>query len=87
MSRNFVDNFKGFPIYISDKYPKKYYAIVNKEKKYFGDVRYQQYYDKIGVYHNLDHLDKKRRNKFWSRHHKSINKIGTPGWFALHVLW
>lgn len=83
----YVGNFKGYSIYTSDRYPKKYYAVVDGRKIYFGDIRYQQYFDKMGHYSHLNHLDQKRRSYFWARHHKSENKIGTPGWFALHVLW
>lgn len=83
----YIGDFKGIPIYLSDKYPKKYYALVGNKKVYFGDVRYQQYHDKMGYYRELDHWDPKRRSLFHSRHHKSKGRIGTPGWFSLHVLW
>lgn len=83
----YINNFKGFDIYLSDKYPKKYYALVNGKKVYFGDQRYDQYYDKLGYYYDNNHFDDRRRSLFWSRHHKSIDKIGTPGWFSLHILW
>lgn len=83
----YVGDFKGFPIYLSDKYPKKYYALVKNKKVYFGDIRYEQYYDKMGYYSKLNHGDQKRRSSFWARHNKSKNKIGTPGWFSIHVLW
>jgi len=80
-------NFKGYPIYVSQRNLKKYYALVNGKKVYFGDIRYQQYHDKMGYYKLLDHKDPKRRNSFWARHYKSRNKVGTSGWFSLHVLW
>lgn len=83
----YIGNFKGFDIYIADKYPKKYYALVEGKHVYFGDIRYQQYHDKMGYYKILDHNDQKRRSLYWSRHNKSIDKIGTPGWFAIHILW
>lgn len=83
----YIGNFKNYPIYVSDHNFKKYYALVNGKKVYFGDIRYQQYYDKMRYYKILDHGDKKRRSLFWARHHKSRDKIGTPGWFSLHVLW
>lgn len=85
--KSFIGTFKSYPIYISDKYPKKYYSVINGKRVYFGDIRYQQYYDKIGYYKILDHVDDKRRKSFWSRHNKSINKIASPGWFSLHILW
>ena len=44
---------------------KKYAVYVLKDGKrrliHFGDARYQQYKDKIGLYSHLDHNDKKRR--------------------------
>lgn len=83
----YINNFKGYDIYLSDKYPKKYYALVNNKKIYFGDRRYGQYYDKLGYYYNLNHFDDNRRSKFWQLHNKSVNKIGTPGWFSIHILW
>lgn len=83
----YVGKFKGFDIYTSDKYPKKYYALVDGIKVHFGDIRYQQYHDKMGYYKLLDHGDQKRRSLFWARHNKSRNKVGTPGWFSLHILW
>jgi hypothetical protein len=30
----------------------------------FGDINYQQYNDKIGLYKRLDHNDKKRRELY-----------------------
>lgn len=83
----YIGDFKNYPIYVSDRNLKKYYAVVNGKKIYFGDIRYQQYYDKMGYYKILNHKDPIRRNSFWARHYKSRNKVGTPGWFSLHVLW
>lgn len=83
----YIGEFKGYPIYSADKYPKKYYAIVDGKKVYFGDIRYQHYYDKMGYYELLNHCDPTRRKSFHQRHHKSKNKVGTPGWFSLHILW
>lgn len=83
----YINNFKGYNIYLSDRYPKKYYALINNKKIYFGDVRYGQYFDKLGFYKYLNHYDKKRRSNFRARHNKSKNKLGTPGWFSFHILW
>lgn len=82
-----VGEYKGYPIYKSVRYPKKYYAVVDGEKVYFGDVRYQQYYDKMGAYSHLNHCNLERRRQFHARHFQSKDKIGTPGWFSLNVLW
>lgn len=82
-----VGTFKGYDIHLSDRYPKKYYTIVDGKRVYFGDQRYQQFHDKIGYYSFLDHNDHKRRESYWNRHGRSKDKLGTAGWFALHVLW
>jgi len=79
------------------KYPKKYYAELRNKKTgrekniAFGDVRYQQYFDKaLGLYKSKDHLDKKRRDAYRSRHSKevpSFKKYYSPGYFAYKFLW
>ena len=51
----------------SRKY-KKYVATVDGRKIHFGDTRYGQYKDKIGLYSNLDHGDKARRVAYYNRH-------------------
>lgn len=84
---NYIGKYKTFNIYISDKYPKKYYALVNNKKVYFGDIRYQHFYDKMGYYNNLNHNDKERRRLYKARHQKTSKKIASPSWFALKVLW
>ncbi len=78
----------------------------NKNKKYdvfldgkkiasYGAIGYQHYFDKIGEYSELDHLDKERRKKYRERHSKILNKNGipsyqvkySPAWFSWHLLW
>ena len=77
----------------------KYTAIINKNGKKlrvnFGDKRYEQYHDKIGLYSHLDHNDKERRKRYIKRHSAIINKDGSkavnvkysPAWFSLRYLW
>jgi hypothetical protein len=79
--------FQGYEIHVSDKYPKKYYALVNGKKVYFGDSRYQQYEDKMGYYSHLDHHDEKRRENYKKRHTKDRFNPESAGWFADNVLW
>lgn len=83
-------NFEGYMILVSDKYPKKYVALVDKNKKikrvYFGDVRYEQYYDKLGYYKNLNHYDENRKYKYYKRHGRDA-KEGTAKWFSHNILW
>jgi len=83
----YIGKFKNYPIFVSDKYPKKYYATVNDKKVHFGDIRYQHYYDKMGYYELLNHCDLKRRRSFQKRHGKSKDAKGTAGWFSYHILW
>jgi len=71
---------------------KKYVAILQNEtgltkKVPFGDRRYQQYHDKIGVYQHLDHLDVVRRRSYRARHAGEEKKKFSAGWFAWNYLW
>lgn len=79
---------------ISDKLNKKYNAVlINKYDKTdikkipFGDKRYQQYFDQLGYYSNLNHNDKKRRLLYRKRHAKDIMNKFSSGWFAYYYLW
>ena len=53
----------------------------------FGDVRYQQYHDKIGHYKRLDHWDEQRRENYRNRHRKDINNYPHAGYFSARFLW
>ena len=74
---------------VSKKQNKKY--DVYKNNKYllsFGDTRYSQYFDKIGNYTHLNHLDKTRLNNYYKRFGKKEKaKPDTAKWFAHHYLW
>lgn len=78
---------------ISRNPQKKYDAILvdtstGKIKRVgFGDVRYQHFHDKIGIYANLDHNDPERRRAYKIRHEKDRHKKFTAGWFADQNLW
>lgn len=74
----------------------KYTAIIDNQRRVnFGDKRYQQYHDKIGMYSKLNHHDKQRRANYRRRHTAIINKNGkpatsmkySPAWFSLKYLW
>lgn len=77
----------------STKKFKKYDAIIyNKitkktRKVSFGDIRYQQYKDKIGLYKDKDHNDKERRRLYRKRHYKTHFKKYSPSWFSWYFLW
>ena len=72
---------------------KKYDAILenkttNKKVKIpFGDNRYHQYFDKLGLYSSLNHGDKERRRLYIARHSKDINKAYSASYFSLKYLW
>jgi hypothetical protein len=71
-------------IYISDKFPKKYYVINprNNRKVYFGDIRYEDY---------TKHTDDKRRDLYLSRALNIkgdwYNNIYSPNYLAIVLLW
>lgn len=75
-----------YPIYASDKPAKKYYALVNGKRVYFGATGYQQYKDRVGLYSKDDHLDPERRARFYMRHPVDYPE-GSADWFAKKVLW
>jgi len=78
--------FEGYEIKVSDKPDKKYYAIVEGRKVYFGARGYGHYRDVLGHYSSLDHKDKKRRDAYYARHKVNYGK-GTADWFSKKILW
>jgi hypothetical protein len=74
------------------KFPKKYNAILEENKKEkkiaFGDQRYEQYKDSTGLnlYSNLNHLDENRRNLYYRRHNKNYPKYSAD-YFSKKYLW
>jgi hypothetical protein len=83
------------PFYSKDITPKgKKYSVYVKSTKsnpkliHFGASGYQQYKDKIGLYSNLDHLDKNRRALYRKRHANDhiLNK-NYPGYWSWKYLW
>ena len=70
---------------------KKYSVyVVGKNDKikliHFGDKRYKHYYDKLGFYKKLNHLDKKRRDAYYARHGKTRD-FNTAKYWANRILW
>lgn len=67
----------------------KKYDVFDKNGKYitsFGDSRYQQYKDKIGLYSHLDHKDPKRRKLYYQRHGKKAKPLSAK-YFSHKYLW
>jgi len=81
----------GFIFRKSRRKNKKYdvFTLGNKYITSFGDKRYQQYKDKIGLYSHLNHGDKKRRANYYKRHGDYRNKdIGKSAkYFSHEYLW
>ena len=67
----------------------------------FGQIGYEHYKDSVPkrlggkMWSHEDHLDKKRKANYISRHSNIINKSGkksinvkySPAWFSYHFLW
>lgn len=78
----------GF-IFEKSKNPNKKYTVYDKNGKRitsFGARTYQHYFDKIGAFSHLNHLDKNRRRLYRLRHGTNPKKL-SAGWFALNYLW
>ena len=75
-------------------YPKKYNAIlINKETRKlkrvpFGDQRYEHYKDTtdLKLYSNLDHKDKKRKERYYARHGTHAEAFSSK-FFSHYFLW
>jgi hypothetical protein len=79
----------GFEFIAPSKRKNKKYDVY-KNGQYlasFGDIRYQQFFDRIGAYDYLNHYDQKRRNNYIKRHHKDIYNFNKPGYFSFYYLW
>ena len=72
---------------------KKYSAYLKNKKTgkikkiNFGDIRYEHYYDKLGLYSHLNHLDKKRRRNYIKRHSVNSFKPYSANYFSKFFLW
>ena len=74
-------------IRISTRKNKKY--DVYKNNKFlvsFGDKRYAQYHDQLGVYSHLDHNDSKRRENYYKRFGKKAQYLSAK-YFSHKYLW
>lgn len=68
---------KKYDVYLDDKY------LLS-----FGDIRYQQYKDRLGYYSKLNHNDPERRDLYKTRHHHDhINDPNYPGFWSWWFLW
>lgn len=76
----------GFEFRKSTRKNKKYDAFMNgKYIVSFGDKRYQQYNDRIGLYRHLNHLDFDRKLRYFKRF--GTAKPLSAKWFSHQFLW
>jgi hypothetical protein len=69
---------------------KKYDAILDDGTIVpFGDSRYEQFHDRIGLYSHLDHNDPQRRANYRARHGAQGHhlKKNSPAYFSWNYLW
>lgn len=81
----------GYKFVAPSKTEHKKYDVydVKTDKKIasFGDVRYEQYHDKIGHYSHLNHHNEGRRRLYKMRHIKDIHNMNSAGGFSFKYLW
>jgi hypothetical protein len=85
----------GFVYYKSDKPNKKLMVNVNGKKIYFGDTRYQHYFDRTGLLNkNYNTLDPARRIAYLKRAINIKDSTGlsvynpeSANWHAIRILW
>ena len=66
---------------------KKYSVYVSGGKLiHFGDKRYGQYKDKIGLFSHLDHKNDKKRKSYYSRFGRTTDKYSAKYW-SNKILW
>jgi hypothetical protein len=74
---------------------KKLRTVVNGVNVDFGDVRYQHFKDKTGIWSSLDHGDEKRRKNYLTRTSGIKDGKGkltkddpmSPNWHSRKILW
>ena len=78
----------------STKKNKKLMTTVNNKVIHFGQLPYEHFKDKTGIWSKLDHGDKKRQTAYLNRSsgHKRNGKISkddptSPNYHARRILW
>ena len=86
----------GYRYWLSDKAGKKLKVLVDGKWIYFGDSKYQHYYDRTGLLDpSQNHNDKVRRTQYRARASKIVNKDGlltvndvnSANYHAYRILW
>lgn len=88
--------------YVKGPSPYKYTAILSNGRRVnFGDRNYEHYRDSVppskggGLWSHKNHLDKKRRHNYRTRHAGVLTGAGVPAykikhtaaWFSYYYLW
>ena len=86
-----MENKKLYIPFVSKAKNKKYSVRIKTDEGktkliHFGDSRMQQFKDKLGHYSDLDHGDKERRKRYYSRHGKATSK-DTAKYWSHKILW
>ena len=73
----------------SDRKNKKLFTIVDGKQIHFGDSRYEQYFDKTGIWTHKNHNDKERRRLYLARAkaNPNWNDPRSAAYHAIRVLW
>ena len=79
----------------STRKDKKLSVVVDNKIVHFGNPNYQHFKDKTGIWKELDHNDKKRRENYLKRSKGIKNKKGELTWkdpnsanyHAIRILW
>jgi hypothetical protein len=74
---------------------KKLMVSVNGKLIHFGDINYEHYNDKTGIYSSKNHNDSKRRVNYRARHSniklkdgtKAVNNPMSPAYHSYKILW
>ena len=79
----------------STRKDEKLSVVVDNKIVHFGNPNYQHFKDKTGIWKELDHNDKKRRENYLKRSKGIKNKKGELTWkdpnsanyHAIRILW
>ena len=67
---------------------KKYMVLTKSGIIHFGDSRYQQFKDRLGLYSKLDHNDPKRRERYYARHgERNLKDKERAKYWSHKILW
>jgi hypothetical protein len=78
----------GVKIYPSEKKNKKIDVYSHDDSEYLGsigDIRYKDY--PTYLKEDGEEIARIHQYSYHRRHHKERDKIGTPGYYALNILW